>query len=201
MSVESRIAVAVLIIALGLGIVSDPYIARAQNRAGDHIDIGANQMLNSPDKAFAIKAAQAGIAEVKLGRLAVQKASDPDVKAFGQRMVDDHTKANAELESVARQENMTLPTIPAAKQQAAFYRLNKLSGAAFDKAYMEDMLKDHETDVKEFQKEARAGKDPKIKNFAAQILPVLQDHLEETKSIRARMGGSSSLERQFGTTS
>jgi len=113
------------------------------------------------------------------------------VKAFGQQMVDDHTKAGDQLKAVAQQENMTLPETLNSKDQAIYDRLSKLSGAAFDKAYIADMVKDHEMDVKEFQKEATHGKDSNIKNFASQTLPVLEGHLDKAKSIHSKMGGSS----------
>ncbi len=152
---------------------------------------GAKQMLASADTAFAMKAAQGGLAEVQLGKMAAEKGSDPDVKAFGQQMVDDHTKAGDQLKAVAQQENMTLPETLNSKDQAIYDRLSKLSGAAFDKAYIADMVKDHEMDVKEFQKEATHGKDSNIKNFASQTLPVLEGHLDKAKSIHSKMGGSS----------
>ncbi|MDQ2843812.1 MAG: DUF4142 domain-containing protein [Acidobacteriota bacterium] len=157
----------------------------------DHMDTGAKKMLNSGDSTFAMKAAQGGMAEVQLGKLAADKASNPDVKAFGQQMVDDHTKANDQLKSVAQQENMTLPTDLNAKDQAMYDRMSKLSGAAFDRAYVKDMVKDHEMDVKEFQKESTAGKDDNIKNFASQTLPVLQGHLDKIKAISSKMGSGS----------
>ena len=142
------------------------------------------KMMKTGDAGFAAKAAQGGVAEVQLGKLAAEKASSPAVKAFGQQMVDDHSKANDELKSVAEKENMTLPVSPNAKQQAMYTKLQALSGTAFDRAYVSSMVKDHEEDVKEFQKEAKNGKNSGIKSFAAQTLPTLQGHLDKIKSIR-----------------
>src|SRR5690242_9473059 len=87
------------------------------------------------DQHFMKKAAQGGMAEVELGQLAVQKASSDQVKQFGQRMVDDHTKANDQLKQLAAQEHVQLPTQPAAKDKATKARLEKLSGKEFDQAY------------------------------------------------------------------
>jgi putative membrane protein len=151
-------------------------------------DSGSNKMLKSPDARFAMKAAQGGMAEVQLGQLAAQKASNPDVKAFGQQMVDDHGKANDQLKSVASQENMTLPSTLDTKDQALLTKLQGLSGADFDRAYVKAMVKDHQEDVKEFQREADKGKDPQIKNFASQTLPVLQQHLSKIQSIESNLG-------------
>jgi putative membrane protein len=151
-------------------------------------DTGSNTMMKSSDQRFAEKAAEGGLAEVKLGELAAQKASSPDVKAFGQQMVDDHSKANDELKSVAAKENMTLPNAVDGKDQGLYKKLQNLSGAEFDKTYVKAMVKDHQEDVKEFQKEADKGKDLGIKNFASQTLPTLQQHLSKIQSIESTLG-------------
>ena len=147
--------------------------------------------MKSPDTAFAVKAAQGGLAEVKLGRLAADNGSSPDVKAFGQQMVDDHSKANDQLKSVAESEGMTLPTDINQKQQAMYDRLSKLSGDQFDSAYVKDMIMDHQEDVKDFRKEAQSGTDEKIKSFAAETLPVIQGHLDKLKAIQPKVASSS----------
>ncbi len=110
------------------------------------------------------------------------------MKAFGQQMVDDHTKANNDLKSVAQGENMTLPSDVNAKQQAMYDKLSKMSGPAFDKMYVNGMVKDHEEDVRDFQKEANGGQDAQIKNFASTTLPTLQGHLTKIKGIQSTMG-------------
>lgn len=137
----------------------------------------ANRLAN-PDSTFAMKAAQGGMAEVRLGQLATQNASNPDVKTFGQRMIDDHTKANDRLKAIAEQKGLTLPANIDAKDQATYDRLSKLRGAEFDRAYTSDMVKDHREDIAEFEKEANAGNDPDIKGFAAETLPTLREHLK-----------------------
>jgi putative membrane protein len=135
------------------------------------------------DRAFVKKAAEGGLAEVELGQLATQKASSDDVKKFGQRMVDDHSKANDQLKQVAAQEHIDLPTEPSAKDKATKARLEKLSGEQFDHAYMRNMLKDHRTDVAEFAHEAKMGKDPAVKSFAESTLPTLREHLKLAEKI------------------
>jgi putative membrane protein len=142
------------------------------------------------DARFAKEAAQGGMAEVKLGQLAQEKGSSDSVKSFGKRMVDDHSKAGDKLKEVASRESITLPTDISAKDQAVYDRLSKLNGAAFDRAYARDMVKDHETDVAAFQKEANGGKDDSLKSFAAETLPTLQDHLKQAKEMMKTVGGS-----------
>lgn len=135
------------------------------------------------DATFMKKAARGGAAEVELGQLAVQKASNAQVKEFGQRMVNDHTKANNELKQVASQKQVDLPQELSAKDKATKARLEKLSGAQFDRAYMTHMVKDHQADVAEFARESKMAKDPAVKSFAEQTLPTLREHLKEAQKI------------------
>ena len=129
------------------------------------------------DRKFLDKAAMGGLAEVKLGQLAVDKGESPTVKEFGKRMVDDHGKANDELKEIASKKNMPMPTSMSPQQQATYDKLSKLSGAQFDKAYMDAMVKDHDKDVKEFKKEtADGGLDPDLKAWAQKTLNVIEEH-------------------------
>jgi putative membrane protein len=153
------------------------------------------------DAHFAKEAAQGGMAEVKLGQLAQDKGSSDSVKSFGKQMVDDHTKAGDKLKEVASRENITLPTDISAKDQATYDRLSKLNGAAFDRAYARDMVKDHETDVAAFQKEANSGRDDSLKGFASETLPTLQDHLKQAKEMMRSVGGTSASRSTKANTS
>jgi putative membrane protein len=130
------------------------------------------------DSDFAKAAAEGGVAEIKFGELAEDKASNKSVKDLGQRMVDDHTRADDNLKNAASQENIYLPAQMNPKDQAAYARLSQLSGTAFDRAYARDMVRDHEADIAEFRREANGGKDTLIKGFAAKTLPTLEDHLK-----------------------
>jgi putative membrane protein len=143
------------------------------------------------DTHFAKEAAQGGMAEVKLGQLAQDKGLSDSVKSFGKRMVNDHSKAGDKLKDVASQENITLPTDIAAKDQGTYDRLSKLNGAAFDRAYAKNMVKDHEADISAFQKEANDGKVDSLKTFASDTLPTFQDHLKEAKAMMKTVAGSS----------
>jgi putative membrane protein len=133
--------------------------------------------------------------EVQLGQLAAQKATDPDVKNFGQKMVDDHSKANDQLKQVASQKGITVPSSLPASKQKDVDKLNKLSGAAFDKAYVSMMVQDHKKDVAEFKKESKSAKDSDIKSFASTTLPTLQDHLKMIEDISAKMHPTKSAKK------
>jgi putative membrane protein len=159
--------------------------AAAQNSEAKTKGTSANRM--GADNTFVTKAANGGMAEVKLGTLATQKAANPDVKAFGQQMVDDHGKANDELKQLASSRGITLPTDIDAKEQAKYDRLSKLSGAEFDRAYMKEMVSDHRTDVAEFRHESERGSDADVKAWATKTLPTLEHHLQMAESTDAKV--------------
>jgi putative membrane protein len=145
---------------------------------------------SNPDSAFYKKAAEGGIAEVELGRLAQQKSSNSSVKDFGAMMVTDHTAANDKLKAIAELKNIKLPTSPSMEQMATKAKLAALSGETFDKSYVKGMIEDHEEDIKEFRKEAASGRDPEAKAYAVATLPTLQAHLKKIQSIAAGAGVS-----------
>ena len=137
---------------------------------------------SAADQRFIEKAAGGGLGEVKLGQLAEQKAASPEVKQFGRRMVDDHTKAGDQLTATLKAKGIAAPTTIDPDAQKAYDRLSKLSGAQFDRAYMDDMVADHKEDISDFQKQAKSGGDADIKGFASKTLPTLQEHLSMAQS-------------------
>jgi len=147
------------------------------------------------DRKFMEEAAQGGLAEVQLGQLAAQKAQSPAVKQFGQRMVDDHTKANHELKQLASNKGIELPTDLDRSAKREYDKLSKMNGDEFDREYMKGMVSDHRKDVKDFEKQAKSAKDADLRSFAANTLPTLRQHLtlaEQTDgTIRAASRGSS----------
>ena len=135
---------------------------------------GASQAPARDERTFVEKVAIGGIAEVHLGQLAQQKASSDQVKQFGSRMVQDHGKANDDLKRVASDNGIQMPGSLDKKHEKDLERLQKLSGAEFDRAYMKYMVGDHKKDVAEFEKESKSGKDTAIKDFAVKTLPTLR---------------------------
>lgn len=140
------------------------------------------------DKSFVKSAATGGMMEVELGQLATKNAASQEVKDFGQRMVTDHGKANDELKSLAASKNIKLPEKMYAKQQEKIDKMTKLTGQEFDKKYMAAMVKDHEKDVKKFQKASQEAKDPDLKAWAAKTLPTLEKHLQMAKDLAKKVG-------------
>jgi len=156
----------------------------------DKMGKGGMMKMSAADKKFMMNAAMGGMEEVEMGKLAAANATDADVKAFGQKMVDDHTKANDQLKQVAQTMGMTLPADMTKSQHSDMDKLSKMTGADFDHAYVKMMVKDHKKDVAEFTKESKSGKDSDLKSFASTTLPTLQDHLKMVQDLSTKMGGS-----------
>jgi len=140
------------------------------------------------DLAFMNDAAPGGMAEVELGKLAAAKAQNAEVKAFAQKMVEDHTKAGGELKQLAMQKKVMLPPDVMPTHKEIMDRLSKLSGADFDKEYVTAMVEAHEKDVAAFENVSKTAADADVKAFAAKTLPTLKMHLEMIKSMADKMG-------------
>ena len=147
---------------------------------------------------FVLEAASGGMMEVELGRHAATQAASDRVKDFGRRMVEDHGKANDELKSLAQTKNVTLPSDVDAKDKATHDRFAKLSGAAFDRAYIQHMVAGHRKAVAAFKKESTSGKDPDVKAWATKTLPTIEDHLKTAQDIAKNVGvvGTSGTKRK-----
>ena len=139
------------------------------------------------DEAFIQKAAQGGMLEVELGKLAEQKATSSDVKEFGAGMVKDHSTADAELKVIADKKGISVPTTLDAKHQASLTKFQHLSGKEFDKAYVNTMVTDHEKTASTFRQASTSAKDPEVKNFAGEKLKVIESHLTHIKTIQSSM--------------
>lgn len=168
---------------------------RAANRNADNTGAAGEQTgmanLSSQDRDFVMDAAMGGLLEVELGRVAAQKGMSDAVKQFGQRMVDDHSKANTELMTLASGKGITLPTALDEKHQKDVTKLSAMSGAEFDRAYSKMMLSDHNKDVSEFEKQSTKGTDADLKAFASKTLPTLQEHLQMAKTLPDNQRGNS----------
>lgn len=142
----------------------------------------------SADARFVLQAAEGGMMEVAKGKLAAQKGAHEGVKQFGQKMIDDHSKVNDELKSIAGAKNITLPgETPQSPMHATLAKLEKLEGAAFDRAYVEDQIRDHEKTIALFEREAKTGKDAELKAFAEKTLPTLKEHLTMTQDLKTKV--------------
>ena len=148
---------------------------------------GTSSSLTGDDKEFISKAGMGGLAEVRMGTLALEKAASADVKQFAQRMVTDHSKANDELSQLAMAKGATLPAELHGDHQKAFEHLSMLSGAEFDKAYMKHMVEDHQKDVAEFERAAGGATDADVKAWAGKTLPTLREHLQQATTVGGKV--------------
>lgn len=149
--------------------------------------MGGVSDMTPDDKEFVSEAGMGGLAEVLMANLALQKASSADAKAFAQRMSTDHSKANNELAQFATTKGLALPTELAGEHKDALDHLNSLSGAEFDKAYMDHMVSDHEKDVAAFEKAAISATDTDLKAWAGRTLPTLKEHLQMAKDVKGKV--------------
>jgi putative membrane protein len=134
--------------------------------------------------AFVTKATQAGMTEVELGKIALRKSTNPDVRKFAQRMVDDHSKAGAELASIARSSNLKVPTKLDTAHAATVQAMHDKSDADFDVAYAKDMMADHKQALALFQ-QAQSLPDKQLAEFATRTLPTLEEHQRMADSLHS----------------
>jgi putative membrane protein len=168
------------VLALGMALVD----ARADDKPE------ARGLFTSKDHKFVCEALIGGQNEITLSQVAVQKASDPSVKDFAQRMVQDHQKANDELIKLATDKGAMIPEAATKKSEKLAEHLQNLSGAEFDRAYIKDMVNDHKKVVKMFQKEVEHADDGDLKSWTARTLPTLEDHLRMALNIEGALNGT-----------
>ena len=161
-----------------IGLMMTPPLAQSQGIAEQQLAQAGQEQLAQEDIEFATDAAEGGLKEVQLGELAQQQAESEEVQQFGQRMIEDHGKANEQLKQIAQQKGIELPQELSEDAKQLYDELQQKSGREFDQAYMDEMVSDHEEDVETFQEYAETGQDPDLTSFAEETLPVLQEHLE-----------------------
>ncbi len=183
----SAIAIALTMASCGNAGTSDPKEqadSTNEARIEDTANPGAQPAVSEADSKFAVDAANGGLAEVQLGQAAQAKATDPKVKEFATLMVADHTKANDELKSLAGIKGITLPSAPSEEMQKEAADINAKAGKDFDKAYIDQMVKDHKKTVELFEDGQKNIKDAELKAFIDKTLPVLRTHLEHIQTIK-----------------
>jgi putative membrane protein len=158
------------------GATGSPTAPAAQGAGG----AAKGSSLSREDAGFLSQAAQNGHAEIESSKLAMEKATDPKVKEFAKRMIDDHTKANEELKALASSKGVEVPDDPSLLQKGkSKLMLSTADGADFDRRYAESMgVTAHEDTIELFEKAAKSAQDPEIKAFAQKTLPKLQEHLQ-----------------------
>ena len=139
------------------------------------------------DQKFIKTALMGNMYEVEAGKLAAARATSPEVKNFGQKLMDDHQKANEELKPIAVTKNVEIPAALDKKHQGMIDDLSKYSGADFDSQYMAMMAKDHKKDVEAYKKEVGKSEDPQVKGYASKTLGVIEQHLATAEQLHDSM--------------
>ncbi|MEP6922568.1 MAG: DUF4142 domain-containing protein [bacterium] len=175
-----------------LGLVSmamlliTPSSANAQDKMGMKSGMG---MMSSMDQKFMMMAAQGGMSEIEMARLALQKSSNDAVKQYAQKMIDDHTMAGDELKQLASAKGVML-SMDADRQMAMMAKMQKMSSMEFDMMYVKDAgVKAHQDMEKLFMRESMSGKDMEAKAFAAKTLPTVRMHLQMARELMMNMKG------------
>ncbi|MET0391870.1 MAG: DUF4142 domain-containing protein [Chitinophagaceae bacterium] len=158
--------------------------ADSANQAKHEDTLRNNIATDEATSDFLVRAADGGMAEVQLGELAQQKATNAAVKEFGAMMVQDHTAANNQVKALAAGRNVTLPASVSDEHKKKADDLSKKSGKDFDKAFMSAMVSDHEKTIDLFKSGAEKSNDPDVKTFANNTLPKLQHHLDSARAIQ-----------------
>ncbi len=148
-----------------------------------------DQVVTGGDLAFLNDAAPGGMAEIALGRLAVERTVNPEVKRFAERVIADHSKAGEELQQLAQRKQVTLPADVNPRHKEVLAQLSQLNGAAFDREYVNAMIANHVKDVTAFESVAKGAVDADVKDFATKTLPTLKAHLAMIRKIAAATGG------------
>jgi putative membrane protein len=142
--------------------------------------------LSSTDQTFVTKAAEGGMAEVEMAKLAKKNSESTDVQAFAQKMIDDHSKANEKLEKIASAKDAKLPTDPGAEHQKQLDELKALSGAKFDEKYMKMQVEGHEKMHALMEQQVKSGNDPDLKAFAKETLATVEEHAKLAKKVSSK---------------
>lgn len=139
------------------------------------------------DSEYLVTASAIDMKEIELGKLAQQKSTNADVKAYGQMMVDAHTKASETTKSLAQKKNVSLPSSLSEDAQEVYNDLNDESAMDFNKKYADMMVDVHEKAIDKMEKASEKANDEEIRMWAANMLPDLRKHLEEAKSLKEKM--------------
>jgi putative membrane protein len=163
---------------------SSPHQREATGMAASPAELKMASQDGAKPASFVKHAAEDGMAEVELGKIALSKSQDPAIQKFAQRMVQDHGKANTELAAIAKRKNLDVPTSLDSKHQSLVQSMNAKSGAAFDAAYSEHMQADHSKAIALFEAASKSS-DKDLAAFAEKTLPTLQEHKQMADALPA----------------
>ena len=146
-----------------------------------------NSKQDEKDSRYLVEAGETDSKEIEIGKLAQEKSTDADVKAFGKMLVDDHTQAAGDVKKLAARKNISLPDSMTEEARKEYDDLNKKSGLDFDKKFAEMMVKGHEKAIDKMTEAAEEAADEEIRYWATNKIPTLTEHLEHAKSLKEKI--------------
>lgn len=159
------------------------HAAQADKGTQTGTQASAQGQLSKDDRNFIMEAAQGGMMEVQMGKLAQEKGQSDGVKQFGKRLEEDHSKANQELMDIAKKNGVNVPASLDKKHQAQVEKMSKVKPDEFDRRFAKEMVDDHEKDVKKFRRQAEKGQNAELKQFAGKTTPILEEHLKMARDL------------------
>jgi len=164
-------------------LVSPCVLARDADQAADGMKKNMTKMMLTNDS-FVKKAAMSNAAEIEISKLALTRSQSPQVKSFAEQMVRDHSTAAKELQEVAQKQGFAVPGGTDHAHQSNMKKMEQLTGADFDKAYGEQMRKDHKKAVSLFSAASEdQSLDPNLRELANKLLPTLRQHQHEAQNL------------------
>ena len=176
---------------VGIGMVMGTAIAQVPNASSgeqNHALRKVQQAEGTPDQVFLKAAIEGNHGEIDAAKMALRKSKNDQVKQFAQKMVDDHTKMLADLHQIEQGQALKYADTSSDAAKRMALKLRGLTGAAFDKAYVDGMVKDHEEDVRDFTKETQTGENAAIKGAAEKSLPTIKEHLGMVQGLQRSIG-------------
>lgn len=173
-----------------------PAFAQGQSGGASHGPLTGSQQLSQQDRQWLDYAATDNQGEIQESLVAEKKAHSPALKAFVRLMVDDHMQIESRLATLVNGHSVSVPNGPGQKNAKTMSEMEQLSGPQFDQRFLQEQIQDHSDDLRKFSEEIKATQDPDVRSFAAETLPILQQHLALAKAVDASLPASD--ERQIG---
>ena len=186
MGVKLGSAVVLGVLLTGSGLFAQ--VPKASSGEQNHALDKVTQAEGTPDQMFLKTAIEGNNGEIAAAKMALKKSKNDQVKQFAQKMVDDHTKMLGDLHQVEQGQKLRYEDKPSPMAVQMSMKLKGLSGAAFDKAFVDGMVKDHEDDVRDFTKESETGTNASVKEAATKSLPTIKEHLEMVQGLQRSIG-------------
>jgi putative membrane protein len=142
---------------------------------------------NEADQKFIEEAVRGNLGEIEAGREVLVRTRNEDVKEFGEMLVTDHTKALEQAQEIAKALGVMPPTEPSEKAKESMEKLEDLTGAAFEREFLAQMVQAHRETIDKYEAHAEEGDDERVAEFIEATLPVVKHHLETAQELQREL--------------